>query len=195
MPTSRSCTLTTVGNTVHDTPQHNGVAECLNHTLFEKVRAMLHESGLPHFPRREAVRHAVWLKNRTPTKALDSATPLEAATGRKPDLHNMRPWGSKVWVRTEGGTKLRGHVEEGCWMGVDDASGNGYRVYWPLKRSVAIEHNVYWDPAEIATIPPEPTPPVTAPRTPKTTPHPKLPIMTASPILDMVMKRVRKPSQ
>ncbi|KAG2067446.1 hypothetical protein BDR04DRAFT_1027534 [Suillus decipiens] len=177
---------------------------------------MLHESGLPHFLWREAVRHTVWLKNRTPTKALDSATPLEAATGRKPDLHNMRPWGSKVWVRTEGGTKLRGHVEEGCWMGVDDTSGNGYRVYWPLKRSVAIEHNVYWDPAEIATIPregeeedrspnvmisspsyspPEPTPPVTAPRTPKTTPHPKLPITTASPILDMVMKRVRKPSQ
>ena len=34
--------------TVHDTPQHNGIAECLNRTLLEKVRAMLHKSGLPH---------------------------------------------------------------------------------------------------------------------------------------------------
>ena len=72
--------------TVHDTPQHNGVAERLNRTLLEKVRAMLHESKLPRPLWGEAVRHAVWLKNRTPTKALEGGTPLEAATGKVPDL-------------------------------------------------------------------------------------------------------------
>ena len=35
--------------TVHDTPQHNGVAERLNRTILEKVRAMLHASGQPKF--------------------------------------------------------------------------------------------------------------------------------------------------
>jgi hypothetical protein len=35
--------------TVQDTPQHNGVAECLNRTLLEKVWAMLHASGQPKF--------------------------------------------------------------------------------------------------------------------------------------------------
>jgi len=30
-----------------DTPQHNGVAEHLNHTLLEKVRAMLANADLP----------------------------------------------------------------------------------------------------------------------------------------------------
>jgi hypothetical protein len=94
--------------TVHDTPQHNGVAERLNRTLLEKVRAMLHDSGLPRSLWGEAARHAVWLKNRTPTKALDGATPLEAATGKVPDLGRVRPWGSRVWVRTEGGDKLGG---------------------------------------------------------------------------------------
>ncbi|KAG2074323.1 hypothetical protein BDR04DRAFT_994023, partial [Suillus decipiens] len=74
---------------------------------------MLHESGLPCFLWGEAVHHAVWLKNRMPTKALDGATPLETATGKKPDLHNVHPWGSKVWVCTESGTKLEGCIKEG----------------------------------------------------------------------------------
>jgi len=99
--------------TMHDTPQHNGVAERLNHTLLEKVHAMLHESGLPRSLWGEAVRHAVWLKNHTPTKALDGATPLEVATGKIPDLSCVHPWGSRVWVRTEGGDKLGGRVVEG----------------------------------------------------------------------------------
>ena len=52
-----------------DTPEHNGVAERLNHTLLERVRAMLHGSGLPKFLWGEAVKHAVYLKNRASTKA------------------------------------------------------------------------------------------------------------------------------
>ena len=111
--------------TVHDTPQHNGVAERLNRTLLEKVRAMLHDSRLPRSLWGEAVRHAVWLKNRTPTKVLDGATPLEAATGKVPDLSRVRPWGSHVWVRVEAGDKLGGCVVEGYWVGIDDGSMNG----------------------------------------------------------------------
>ncbi|KAG2335525.1 hypothetical protein BDR05DRAFT_841989, partial [Suillus weaverae] len=143
-------------------------------------------------------------------------TPLEAATGKKPDLRNVRTWGSKVWVRTEGGTKLGGRVKEGRWIGIDDASGNGHRVYWPSKRSVAVERNVYWDPTEVTTTPregeeedqspnamisspsyspPDPTPPATIPRTQTAIPHSKIPVPSASPILDIVAKRVRKPSQ
>ena len=33
--------------TVHDTPEHNGVAERLNWTLVEQVHAMMHASGMP----------------------------------------------------------------------------------------------------------------------------------------------------
>jgi IS30 family transposase len=84
--------------TVHDTPQQNGVAEHLNCTILEKVRAMLHSSGQPKFLWGEAARHAVWLKNRTPTKALNGTTPYEAAYGTKPNLGGLREWGSQVWV-------------------------------------------------------------------------------------------------
>ena len=49
--------------TVHDTPEHNSVAERLNHTLIERVCAMIHVSGLPKNLWGEAIMHATWLKN------------------------------------------------------------------------------------------------------------------------------------
>ena len=82
--------------TVHDTPQLNGVAECLNRTLLERICAFAHGSGLPKSLWGEALRHAVWLKNRTATCALDSRTPFEALYGRPLDLSHLRVWGCQV---------------------------------------------------------------------------------------------------
>lgn len=83
---------------------------------------MLHASGQPKFLWGEAARHAVWLKNRTSTKALDGTTPLEAATGKKPDLRGVREWGCRCWVRNESKSKLGDRVDEGVWVGFDDRS-------------------------------------------------------------------------
>jgi hypothetical protein len=71
--------------TVHDTPQLNGVAERLNCTLLKRIHAFEHGSGLPKSLWGEALRHAVWSKNRTVTCALDSRTPFEALYGHPPD--------------------------------------------------------------------------------------------------------------
>ena len=130
--------------TVHDTPAHNGVAERRNRTIVERIRALLHASGLPKYLWGEAARHVVWLMNRTTTKAISEKTPYEAAFGKKPNLSEVREWGEKVWVRVEGGTKLGGRVCEGRWLGFDEKS-NGVRVYWPDKQTVSIERNIYFD--------------------------------------------------
>ena len=82
--------------TTHDTPEHNGVAEALNHRILECVCAMLHQSGLPKFLWGEAVLHANWLKNHTSTRTLDHMTPYEALTGNKPNLSTLHEWGTKV---------------------------------------------------------------------------------------------------
>jgi len=89
--------------TVHDTPQHNGVAEHRNRVIVERVRALLHASGLPKSLWGEAARHVVWLLNRTSTKAVKGNTPYEAVFGKKPDLSKVREWGERVWVRVERG--------------------------------------------------------------------------------------------
>jgi transposase InsO family protein len=127
--------------TVHDTPEHNGVAERSNRTLLEKVRAMLHSSGLPKFLWGEAVKHAVYLKNRTATRALANKTPYETAQGRKPDLSNLHDWGCKVWVHNANGSKLDGRAMIGKWVGFDESS-SGHRIYWSERRSVSVERNV-----------------------------------------------------
>jgi len=133
--------------TVHDTLQYNGVAERLNQTILEKVCTMLHVSGLPKFLWGEAARHAVWLKNRTPTKVLARKTPYEAALGQTPNLSRLREWGSPVFVKMGAGTKLGGCIEHEKWMGIDEHTKNACRVYWPLKHTVTVECNVYFDTA------------------------------------------------
>ncbi|KAG5715707.1 hypothetical protein E4T56_gene198 [Termitomyces sp. T112] len=131
--------------TVHDTPQHNGVAEHFNCTILEKVCALLYSSGLPKTLWGKAACHAVWLYNQMSTKALpDRLTPYEAATGKKPNLRDVCEFGEKVWVHVEKGTKLGGHISEGQWLGIDNSS-NSAHVYWPENKSVTVECNVYFN--------------------------------------------------
>ena len=78
------------------------------------------------------------------TKAVDGKMPFEAAFRKKPDLRDVREWGENVWVLTEEGNKLGGHVCEGRWMGINEQS-KGVRIYWPDKRSVTVERNIYFN--------------------------------------------------
>ena len=102
--------------TIHDTPEHNGIAERVNHTLLERVRAMLHSSGLPKFLWGEAINHAVYLKNRTGTKAFDGKTLYEVFHGTKPNLRGLPEFGSQVWVHDTSGSKLDGRAVVGRWV-------------------------------------------------------------------------------
>ena len=129
---------------VHDAHHQTGVAERRNRTIAERIRALLHASGLPKNLWGEAARHVVWLLNRTTTKAVEGMTPYEAAFGKKPNLKGVREWGEKVYVRVEKGNKLGGRVREGRWLGMDEES-KGARVYWPDTKSVMFERNTYFN--------------------------------------------------
>ncbi|KAF7368162.1 Transcription factor [Mycena venus] len=129
----------------HDTPQKNGAAERLNGTLGGHMRAMLIASGLPKQFWGLAVVYAVWLRNRTPTKKTAPISPYERLTGNKPDLRRARPFGSKVWVRVVGGSKLDPRGVEAVWVGPSVETPDGHKVYWPKQRTITVERNVRFE--------------------------------------------------
>ena len=100
--------------TVHDTPKENGVAERLNRTLQEKVRAMMYAAKLLEGLWGEALMHTTWLKNRTWTWSLPQGlTPYKMVTGETPVLCNVPEWGAVVWVHDTSNSKLHECAKEG----------------------------------------------------------------------------------
>ena len=79
--------------TIPKCPEQNGVAEQLNRTLMEMVRSMLADSELPKSFWAEALSTAVYLRNRSPTKAVEGKTPYEAIHGEKPKVGHLRIFG------------------------------------------------------------------------------------------------------
>ena len=143
--------------TTHDTPQHNGVAESLNRRLVERVRAILHHADLPKNLWYEAIRFAVWLKNRTSTRALGNhTTPYEKLFGNKPVLSGVPEWGQTVWVHSGTGSKLDARGVEARWVGYDTESTHAHRIYWPNKNSVSVERNVKFGNPYITIYPGQP---------------------------------------
>ena len=76
--------------TVPRTPEQNGVAKRLNRTLIEMTRSMLTGSNLPQKFWAETLSTAAYLRNRSPTKAVERMTPFEAFHGKKPNVKNLR---------------------------------------------------------------------------------------------------------
>lgn len=73
--------------TIPHNPEQNGVAEQNNRTLVEAARCMIIDAGLPDSFWSKAVNTANYIKNRTPTKALDGAHLLRLGRARRPVLN------------------------------------------------------------------------------------------------------------
>ncbi|KAL4303488.1 hypothetical protein GQ457_10G006770 [Hibiscus cannabinus] len=81
------------------TPQQNGIVERHNRTVMAMTRSLLRSTHLPARFWGEAVRHAVYLLNRLPTRVLGNRTPFEALMGRRPHLTHLRVFGCVAYVK------------------------------------------------------------------------------------------------
>ncbi|KAF7831918.1 Retrovirus-related Pol polyprotein from transposon TNT 1-94 [Senna tora] len=112
-------------------PDTNGVAERRNRTLLDMVRSMISNSKLPIFLWREALKIAVYIQNRVPTKAV-SKTPFEIWKGWKPSLNHIRVWGCPAEVRVYNPheKKLDPRTISAYFVGYVERS-KGYKFYCP----------------------------------------------------------------
>jgi len=74
------------------------------------VQAMLHASQLLKFLWGKAMKHVVYLKNQTLTKALNGMTSYEAFYGKKPNLAGLHEFSGKVWVHTTAGSDGKSEI-------------------------------------------------------------------------------------
>ena len=181
---SKALNAASLGLTTHDTPQHNGVAESLNRRLMERVRALLHRSGLPPELWAEALQFIVWVKNRTLTKVLGNVMPFEKLTGRKPNLAGVPEWGQRVWAHTPANSKLGARDVIARWVGYDEDNTHAHRIYWPGQHKDSVERDVHFT-ASTTTIPipsalPAPHTPTLIAPPPSTAPAPSTPTQAAS---------------
>ena len=112
------------------TPQQNGVAERMNRTLVESARCMIHAKDLPYKFWAEAVATACYVRNRSPTTAVDGETPEEAWSKTKPSVEHLRVFGCVAYAHVP--KELRGKLDsksEKCIFVGYCGESKAYRLY------------------------------------------------------------------
>ena len=128
--------------TIRDTPALNGVAERMNRTLLDRARALLFDSGMPNRFWGHAIATAVYLINRSPTRALPgNVTPYEMLKNEKPNYSNLRIFGCVAYSKIIYASKLNERSEKCILVGYVH---NGYKLFnLPTKRIMMVRDVIF----------------------------------------------------
>eukprot|EP00794_Sanderia_malayensis_P019552 gene19552-21484_t len=110
-------------------PHQNGTAERHWRTLFEMGRCLLTQENVSKEFWPYAVMGAAHIRNRCYNKRLQK-TPYQAMTGKKPNLSNMRTFGSECFAYKQKRSKLDDRCAKGIFLGYDKSSPS-YLVFIP----------------------------------------------------------------
>lgn len=126
-------------------PDQNGVAERANRTIMNRTRAILDDAKFAKELWAEVATTVVYLKNRSPTAALDNLTPYEAWHKTKPSLQHLRILGCTAYVHVpeEKRVKLDSHTMEGQFIGYGGT--NQWKVWIPERGEVVTSRDVVFD--------------------------------------------------
>ncbi|GJX27946.1 ribonuclease H-like domain, reverse transcriptase, RNA-dependent DNA polymerase [Tanacetum coccineum] len=116
------------------------------------TRCMMKATNMPQNFWAEAVRHAIYILNSVPTKALEDITPYEAIKRRKPNLENLRVFGCIAYAKVPSQhlTKLDDRSTRMVYLGNEQGS-KAYRLFDPttqkicVSRDVKFKENETWD--------------------------------------------------
>ncbi|GJY73089.1 ribonuclease H-like domain, reverse transcriptase, RNA-dependent DNA polymerase [Tanacetum coccineum] len=124
-------------------------------TQYCKENGIARQLTAPYSPQQngaEAVRHAIYILNSVPTKALEDITPYEAIKQRKPNLENLRIFGCIAYAKVPSQhlTKLDDRSNKMVYLGNEQGS-KAYRLFDPttqricVSRDVKFKENETWD--------------------------------------------------
>ena len=100
-----------------DNSSQNGKAERPHRTMANMMRASLDNASLHPKYWSDALLHGTFIKNRLPHSAFNfKSTPYQELTGVKPNLKNLKIFGSRITVRKPG--KRVGKVSSHCYNGI-----------------------------------------------------------------------------
>ena len=140
--------------TVPKTPEQNGVAERLNRTLVEAVRSMLIDANLPHKFWAEALSTAVYLRNRSPAKAVKGMTPFEAWKNIRPKVGHLRVFGCDAFahIPKDERHKLDAKARKSIFLGYGEET-KGYRLYDTTRGRVFYSRDVRFNETKLEKVP------------------------------------------
>ncbi len=80
-------------------PVQNGIAERINQTLLEHMRAMIFSKNISKTLWLEVIAYVCYIKNRSPTRALGSNTmPYKVFYNKKPNIARLQEFGIQCWI-------------------------------------------------------------------------------------------------
>ncbi|KAL5606035.1 uncharacterized protein BROUX77_003228 [Berkeleyomyces rouxiae] len=141
-------------------PSSNGLAERWNGIITGRARAMMHDSGLPHYFWPHAFRSAVHVSNRLACSSNPgNMTPYEAIYGSRPSVAHFVAFGSAAYVLTPEPTRVKSHkiaarIDEGIFIGYQGETI--YRVYLTDKKRIVSSRSVRFDENIRPTLPDAP---------------------------------------
>jgi transposase InsO family protein len=133
-------------HTTASTPQHNGVAERMNRTLFEMSRTLLIESQAPDELWGEALLWATHLYNVTPHPISNNIAPFMALYNYRFNIQKLRVWGCDAYVKLlpEHQSKIQSRVMAGVFVGYDYDTSS-YRIMDPITHRITRSNDVHFD--------------------------------------------------
>ena len=133
-------------STAPHSSQSNGRVERHIGMIFENVRCLLYQSGLPLKYWAFAAATAIYLHNRTPSSRLEGfQTPYQIYFGEKPDVSHLRTFGCVVYARnTSQIQKLDPRGEPGIFLGYFDDS-KAYRVVLMASKRIIKSRDLIFD--------------------------------------------------
>ena len=108
---------------------------------------MLTNAKLPHKFWGEALSTAIYLRNRSPTKAVKEMTPYEAWTTKKPSVGHIRMFGCDAYAhvpKDERG-KLDPKAKKSIFVGYGEEETKGYLLYDAVHAKIMFSQDVMFN--------------------------------------------------